>query len=324
VKNLGQGTVDSILAARSEHGAFKNYYEFAEHVDLAAVNRRAIESLIKAGALDNLGGTRSQFVAAIDRVMEHGQKVRRDRDSGQGGLFGDLFGAGSEEQIHDLPRVPDWSRMQKLQSEKEMLGFYVTGHPLDEFEDRTRDLRTHESDQLLELARNEEVKLCGILTNIQRKRSKDGKPWVSLTIEDHKGHVEGMIFNGRDNDQLTEDLAPYLVEDNACLITATVLPEEGAAPKLRVKDLLPLKNARVPLPSLISIRVKLTQNGHDPVNELRNLFERKPGEAQVRLRLEAPRDFAVLLDIADRVRPDREFRQAVEQICGAEALEVLQ
>jgi DNA polymerase-3 subunit alpha len=325
VKNLGQGAVDSILAARNENGAFKNFYQFAESVDLTAVNRRAIESLIKAGALDNLDGTRSQLFAAIDRAMDHGTKARRDKESGQGGLFGDLFGAAEEEAVaFDLPRVPDWARMQKLQGEKEILGFYVTGHPLDEFEDRICDLRTHETDQLMDLPRNTEVKLCGILTGIQRRRSREGKLWISLNVEDHKGVLEGMIFNGRDNDRLIEDLSPHLTEDNACLITAQVSPEEGAPPKLRVKDLLPLKNARLPLPSLISIRVRLVTNGHDPVQELRELFDRKKGEAQVRLRLEAPRDFAVLLDISDRVRPDREFRKAVEQICGAESLEILQ
>jgi DNA polymerase-3 subunit alpha len=133
-----------------------------------------------------------------------------------------------------------------------------------------------------------------------------------------------MIFNGRDNEQLIEQLSPHLTDDNACLITATVMPEEGAAPRLRIKDLLPLANARVPLPSLISIRVKLQPNGHDACAELHDLFARKPGNAQVRLRLESPRDFAVLLDVTERVKPDREFRKAIEEICGAEALEILQ
>ncbi len=323
IKNLGQGAVESILAARKEHGAFKNFFEFAEQVDLTAVNRRAIESLIKAGAMDNLQGTRSQLFAAIDRAMEHGQKVRRDKESGQGGLFGDMFG-GEDAPQEELPQVPEWKRMQALQGEKEMIGFFVTGHPLDDFEDRVADLRSHETDQLGDLPRNFEVKLCAILTNIQRRRSKEGKPFVTLGVEDHKGVLEGMIFNGRDNDQLIEQLSPHLVNDLACLITATVMPDEGAAPRLRIKDLLPLANARAPLPSLIAIRVKLQQNGHDPVTELHELFQRKPGAAQVRLRLESPRDFSLILDVTERVRPDREFRKAVEAICGAESLEVLQ
>jgi DNA polymerase III subunit alpha len=320
IKNLGQSAVDSIIAARSRLGRFKSFFQFTEEIDLTAVNRRAIESLIKAGALDSLDGTRSQLFAMIDRAMDHGAKVRRDKESGQGGLFGDMFGGGEEE----TPELPDWTPSQKLQGEKELLGFYVSGHPLDEFNDRIAELRTHETDGCGELARNVEVKLCAIVTSIQRRRSKEGKPWVACRVEDHKGVLEGMIFNGRDNDQLIEQLNPYLTEDNACLVTATIMPEEGAPPRLRIKDLLPLKNCRVPLPSLISIRVRLQANGHDPAEELQKLFAAKPGQAQVRLRLESPRDFALLLDVADRVRPDREFRAAVEKICGPESLEVLQ
>ena len=323
IKNLGQNAVESIIAARKEHGAFKNFFDFGEQVDTAMVNRRAIESLIKAGAMDGLEGTRSQLFAAIDRAMEHGQKARRDKESGQGGLFGDMFG-GDDVQHEDLPKVPDWKRMQALQGEKEMIGFYVTGHPLDDFEDRIADLRTHETDQLGDLPRNFEVKLCGILTGIQKKRSKEGKSYVILGVEDHKGVLEAMIFNGRDNEHLIDDLGPCLVDDNACLIVATVMPEEGAVPRLRIKELIPLVNTRVALASLIAIRVKLQENGHDPVAELHELFERKPGNAQVRLKLESPRDFSAILDVAQKVRPDREFRKTVEEICGADSFEVLQ
>ena len=232
IKGLGQGAVESILAARAKHGAFKNFFEFTEQVDISAVNKRAIEALIKAGAMDSMEGTRSQKFAAVERAIEHGQKSRRDRESGQGGLFGDMFG-GADEPQQDLPKVPDWKRMQALQGEKEMIGFYVTGHPLDDFEDRIADLRSHETDQLSELPRNYEVKLCAILTNIQRRRSKEGKAYVTLGVEDHKGVLEGMIFNGRDNEHLIDDLSPNLIDDNACLIVATVMPDEGAAPRLR-------------------------------------------------------------------------------------------
>ncbi|HEU0121992.1 MAG TPA: DNA polymerase III subunit alpha, partial [Bryobacteraceae bacterium] len=324
IKNLGQGAVDSILAARKEHGAFKSLFDFTENVDISAVNKRAIESLIKAGAMDSLEGTRSQLFAAVDRAMEHGQKVRRDKESGQGGLFGDMFGGGADEPQEDLPKVPDWKRMQALQGEKEMIGFYVSGHPLDDHEDKIADLRTHETDQLAELPRNFEVKLCAILTNIQRRRSKEGKAYVTLGVEDHKGTLEGMIFNGRDNEHLIDDLSPQLTDDNACLVVATVMPDEGAAPRLRVKELYALSNTRVPLASLIAIRVRLQVNGHDPVTELKELFDRKPGNAQVRLKLEARGDFAAILDVQQKVRPDREFRRKVEEICGSEAFEILQ
>jgi len=114
------------------------------------------------------------------------------------------------------------------------------------------------------------------------------------------------------------------------LVRGLVLPEENAAPKISVQDIVPLEVARVPLPSLISIRVWLRKNGDaangnggDRVAALNDLFRRKAGDTQVRLRLESPRDFTVILDVPTKVRPDREFRAEIEKLCGAEAIEVL-
>ena len=107
-----------------------------------------------------------------------------------------------------------------------------------------------------------------------------------------------------------------------CWCAALVLPEENAPPKISVQDIVPLDNARVDLPALISIRVWLGRNGAvDRAQALEELFKQKPGATQVRFRLESPRDFSVLLDVPAKVRPDKEFRAAVEAICGSDAIE---
>jgi DNA polymerase-3 subunit alpha len=138
-----------------------------------------------------------------------------------------------------------------------------------------------------------------------------------LNIEDRNGSVEAMVFAAS-----YERLAPQVVEDQAVMVRGLVLPEENAPPKISVQDIVPLENARVDMPAVISIRVWLGRNGGtDRAQALEELFRRKPGQTQVRLRLEAPRDFSVLLDVPARVKPDREFRRAVEEICGAECLE---
>jgi DNA polymerase-3 subunit alpha len=114
------------------------------------------------------------------------------------------------------------------------------------------------------------------------------------------------------------------MEDQAVLVRGLALPEENASTKISVQDIIPLDNARIDLPSVISIRVWLGRNGNgagDKAQALEELFRRKPGDTQVRLRLEAPRDFSVLLDVSTKVRPDREFKTALEAICGAECLE---
>jgi len=144
IKNVGGNAIESILAARRELEAkgnsFTTFWEFCEKVDLRLLNKRVIESLIKAGALDAMG-TRAQLTAAVDRAIERGQKAQKDSELGQHGLFG-LFNEapGKGHGSNDLPNVPDWEEKQRLDGEKEVLGFFVSGHPLDKYAEKLRNL----------------------------------------------------------------------------------------------------------------------------------------------------------------------------------------
>jgi DNA polymerase-3 subunit alpha len=319
IKNLGQSAVESILKARSEEGRFRSLYYFCETVDLGAVNRRSIESLIRAGAMDSIPGARSQKFAAVEKAIEHGQRVWRDRQSGQGGLFAAVMEA--EEGDPPLPELPEWPDKELLAAEKEMLGFYVTGHPLNEYRDKMSELATHNSSNLEGLKKGDEVALCAVLSSIVRKRNKEGKPWAAVQLEDLHGSVDGLVFTTS-----YEQLAAELVEEKAVLVRGMALPEDNGPPKISVKDIVPLDNARVDLPHLISIRVFVEQPGavsESRAAALTDLFHRKPGEAEVRLRLEKPHDFSVILDVNEKVRPDKEFRAEVERICGPESMEIL-
>ena len=318
VKNLGPAAVEAIHAAREQFGRFHSIYQFCELVDMASINRRMIESLIRAGAMDSFEGHRAQLMAVVEGAMEAGQRAQRARDSGQEGLFGDSFGAGEAQEERPLPAVPEFSLRDKLVGEKEMLGFYVTGHPLDQYKEKVRELASHTSGNLEGLEKGVEVALCGVITGVQRKRNREGKPWASMLLEDREGAVDALLFTTN-----FDRLAASLVEDQAVLVRGLVLPEENAPPKVSIQDIVPLEVARIPLPSLISIRVWIGKNGGDRAAQLHDLFHRKTGDTQVRLRLEAPRDFTVILDVPSKVRPDREFRAEIEKLCGSEAIEVL-
>src|SRR5438477_1741168 len=179
-----------------------------------------------------------------------------------------------------------------------MLVFYVTGHPLDQYDDKIRELATHHSGNLEGLEKGVEVALCGVITGVQRKRNREGKPWASMVLEDRNGAVEALLFTTN-----FERLSSMLAEDQAVLVRGLVLPEENAPPKISVQDIVPLEVARVPLPALISVRVWLSRNGvADKPGALQQLFRNKPGNTQVRLRLEMPRDFSVILDLPVKVR----------------------
>ena len=307
--------MEAIIRARGEQGQFSSIYQFCEHADMSAINRRVIESLIKAGAMDGLGGTRPQLLLALDGAIEAGARVWKDKASGQGGLFGEMLESHPEQT---LPNAGEWTLRETLSGEKELLGFYVTGHPLDAYEEKIAELATHDSTRLDGLDKGKEVALCGVLTGVQRRRTKEGKPWALMSIEDRAGSIEGLVFT-----TAYETLAPLLVEDQAVLIRGTALPEEGNPTKVSVKEVIPLDVARVSLPSLISIKVFVGRNGIDRVSELHGLFARKPGGTQVRLRLEQPRDFSVILDVPGKVRPDKEFKAEIERICGSGMIDIL-
>jgi DNA polymerase-3 subunit alpha len=318
IRNVGAGAADSIIAARESGQPFQSLHELCERVDLASVNRRILENLIKCGAMEGLGGNRAQLTALIDGAMESGQRVWRDKQSGQTGLFGEMPNEPAHAE-HPPPPLPDWTSQQKLSSEKEVIGIYVTGHPLDAYQSKVSELSTHYTETLEGLEKGVEVAICGILTGIQRKRNKEGKLWAALRLEDRTGSVEAMVFTTQYDRLLTA-----LVEDQAMLVRGLVLPEDNGPPKISIQDITPLEVARLDLPTLISIRVGVGANGTvDKAEALYQLFARKQGATEVRLRLEKPRDFSVILDVTPKVRPDKEFWAEVERICGPESLEIL-
>jgi len=318
VKNVGANAVQTIVESRQKDGPFNSLDDFCERVDLNAVNRRVIESLIKAGAMDKFPGTRAQKMAVIDEAMESGQRARKDRESGQTGLFGDLMGAdatAAPERV--FPNVPDWDHRESLRGERETIGYYVTGHPLDEYRWKINELTTYNSETLAGMQRGTEVSVCGVLTGIQKKRNKEQKPWAIAQLEDWTGSTEVLIFATK-----YETLQKEIAEDRPVLVFGKAMPEDDGSTKINVQEIIPLDQARVSLPSLISLRVRVGDD-KDRAGELKALFDRKPGETGVRLKLEKPHDFTLHLDIQARVLPDKEFKAEIEKICGPESLEVL-
>jgi DNA polymerase III subunit alpha len=317
VKNVGNNAVDAIVAARVEGGPFTSIYDFCDRINLGAVNRRVVESLIKAGALDSTGANRAQLSEAIDRAIDSGLRSSRDRAIGQPGLFGAVEQEMKTE--YPLAKLPDWTMEQKLAGEKELLGIYVSGHPLDRFKEKISDLATHFTDKLEGLEKGVSVIMCGLLTGIVRKTNREGKYWAAMKLDDGRGTADAMVFATR-----YEELLGAIQEEAAVFIRASILPEEGAPPKLSIQEMIKLEDARVDLPSVISIRIWLKdETSIEKANALSELFTRKRGSTEVRLRLEKVRDFQVVMDVAEKVRPDREFRAELEKICGPESMEIL-
>src|SRR5579871_2729267 len=170
VKNVGRNAIDSITAARKEIGKFSSIFEFCENVDLRLLNKRVLESLIKSGAMDSLG-RRAQLMTVLDRAMERAQKTQRDAESGQHGLFGVFQQDEAEAHNDKLPNVPDWDEHARLAAEKEILGFFISGHPLEKYKDKLQDLQALSVAEIAGMTKStgkdETIATAGIIANVR-------------------------------------------------------------------------------------------------------------------------------------------------------------
>ena len=318
IKNVGKGAVESVIDVRqSLDGGFESLFDFCKAVDWSKINKRMVESAIKAGAMDSLGGHRAQMLAGLDSMIESGQRARRDEELGQGSLFGGAA-AGDEGKLASLPDVEEWSATERLACEKEMLGFYVTGHPLDSFEEAVEEVGTHTTTSLDKVDNGRAVSICGMLHSVQRRRNKEGRPWASAVLEDRGGSVELLVFANQ-----FEAVEERLVQDQPVLVTGSVRAEDNSGRRVSVEQVTLLKNARAPQHE--HAFVSLTLGGDNEVgsvaSRLRELVDGYPGQTNLSLRLERPRQYLVVLDIDARVNPNRQFRKQLEGLCGRDALE---
>ena len=199
VKNVGGNAIESVVTARKKLGRpFRSLYEFCEEVDLRLLNKRVLESLIKSGAMDSFG-RRAQVMQALDKAIERAQKSQRDVESGQHGLFG-VFDDAPHEQVNDnLPNVPDWDEQVRLAAEKEVLGFFITGHPLEKYKEKLLELNALSTEDISALkkstAKDENITTAGLITGLRVAKSKrSGELWAQAALEDMNGKIELLVF----------------------------------------------------------------------------------------------------------------------------------
>jgi DNA polymerase-3 subunit alpha len=322
VKNVGHNAIESIVAGRKELGRYSSIYEFCEKVDLRLLNKRVLESLIKSGAMDGLG-RRAQLMAVLDRAIEGAQKIQRDAESGQHGLFG-IFQQEEVSSSHNkLPDTPDWDEHTRLANEKEILGFFISGHPLEKYRDKLEDLRALSTEEISALTKStgkdENITTAGIITNLHVLKSKRGDFYAQGALEDMVGSVEMLVFP-----EAYRKLQEKVKLEVPVLIRGGVRIEEGANPKLTVNDISPLEEAKVPLPNSLRIRVPLETANESTVDALHTLCARQKGAAKVLFDVERQGDFMVVMEAEGyNVMPDRNFIARVEELCGRGAVRVI-
>ncbi|MGZ4816301.1 MAG: DNA polymerase III subunit alpha [Terriglobales bacterium] len=326
VKNVGHNAIESIIAARKELNApFASIYQFCEKVDLRLLNKRVLESLIKSGAMDSLG-RRAQLMAVLDKAMERAQKAQRDAESGQHGLFGvfdDAPTTAKENGNEKLPEVPDWDEHQRLSAEKEILGFFITGHPLEKYRNKLMDFRALNTEDIAAMkqstSKDESITTAGVLTGVRVAKSKKGDLYAQGAMEDMNGKVDFVCFA-----DAYRKLAEKLKLEVPVLVKAGVRVEEGSNPKLMINDIQTLDEAQPRLPRSLKLRLAVDRMSERTVDELHTILKEHKGGARLLFELERQGDFMVVMDGEGyNVLPDYAFISRVEQLCGKGTVKVV-
>ena len=278
VKNVGYGAIDSIIQARKEAGPFRSLRDFCGRIDLRTCNKKVMESLIKSGALDSLGFYRSQILAILDETVSRAQQEQKEKQNGQMSVF-DMFSSSTEDEekefIKDnLPDIEEVPPKQKLAMEKEVLGLYISGHPLEQYQEITSHMgNLFPISELSELKENKEVKVCGMITSVKIITTKKGKPMCFLTIEDLTSSLEVVVFT-----DIFEKKRQYLVEDNVILIKGVINSRDEEECKIVCRNIIPFSEE----PKKLYLKITKGE-GVNKLFELKNILAQEEGNIPVYL-----------------------------------------
>lgn len=308
IKNVGVSAVRSIVASRKKGGPFKSLLDFCERVDLSSVNSKVLESLVRAGAMDCLGKTRASLLAQLPEAQERALGLQRDRAAGQISLFQvvDCSSAPELPEI-DLDEMPEH---ELLKSEKQLLGIYLSGHPLSE---HATELALFSSATTAEIAEREEpghLRICGVITQIARKNTRNGDRMAILTIEDMEGQLEVVVFP----DLFRENVA--LFQEESILVVQGNGERRGDQVSIRATDVWSLEQAREKLIRAVHVHLRAPGLEQDHLLGLRERVQRYRGNARLVLHVELSNDDEVIINAGDQftVRPGPLFEQAIGEV----------
>ncbi len=296
IKGVGLNAIEAIVAAREKEGLFHSMFDLTRELDLRAVNKKTLESLVRAGALDELEGHRAQFVDAIDLAVQYAQKVQADRAAGQNSLFSN--GAAGTIMAPSMPSADPWPRSRILKEERDLMGFYMSGHPLEAYSAEARAFATAKLGRIGEedfepahpetngkgngYPRGPTHRICGIITDVQRRTTKTGKPIAFATIEDFTGQAEIVCFSN-----LYDKVQNYLRVDDVVMVNGEI-ELRGGSVKIIGRDVLPMWKVREQLVKAIVLRIDAELIDEEIVSKLRLLCEDNRGPCKLYFDLDLP------------------------------------
>jgi DNA polymerase-3 subunit alpha len=284
IKGCGESAAMAIADARQREGPFKDIFDFCERIDLAACNRATVETLIKAGAMDCLGAHRRQLIEVIERAIQAGQSAAADRRSGQQNLFAALDDDAEETKQIDLPAVGEFDEREKLVLEKEVLGFFLSSHPLDEYRQLLSEYCSHTTRTIFDLQDRTEVIVGGMIGNIRLLHTRNNRPgsltkYADFELEDIDGSIRCIAWP----DRYAE--SAELIQPDSILLLRAVVDRRGStdSANLVVNELIPLDKLDSLLVTGVIIRVDEQKHGAEMVSKVREITRGYPGSASLEL-----------------------------------------
>ncbi|HEX4056422.1 MAG TPA: DNA polymerase III subunit alpha [Tepidisphaeraceae bacterium] len=316
VRGVGEKAVEAVIEERKKKGSFVSLYDFCERVDQRQVTRSTIEALIKCGAFSSLKAKRAQLLAILDRSVEMGQQSQQDKRAGQLSMFGSAGGGGQSKAADVLPNLEEFPSAELLKFEKELLGFYITNHPLTEHQSALANYATATTREVKNLPEGMEVTVGGLINKIKRAVTKSGRsagqPMAIVTLEDLDGQIEVTIF--------AESLAeiarkhPQAVAAEQIVFIRGKVDKRRETPGVIVNELIPISDSMSRLTRWVKVEIDRVDGAADLLRQLKPVLSKHKGNCQTFLSVPADgsKRALITLDTAWSVRPTPAMKEELE------------
>jgi DNA polymerase-3 subunit alpha len=313
VKNVGETAIEAVLRSREKLGGVTSLHELLRETDPKHANKRVYEALIKSGSMDSVFAVRARLMAALDSALEAAQKARQDAESGQASLFGGSD-ASAAPPAQALPETEPWTDHETLAFEKESLGFYLSGHPLNDFQSEVAEFGTHTSMDLRQTRGGESLTVAGMITAIRKRKTRKGEWMAVVTLEDLQGVCEIIVFP-----ELAGRSREVLEEDAAVLVTGRA-DSQGSDDRGRVlaEEIIPLREVRTRRARAVAITLESVGLDEERLRHLRSTLESHAGSVPVIFVLTDPEQFRAEMKPVPplKVDPGPDLTSAVEEVLG--------
>ncbi len=309
VKGVGSAAIESIIEARKSKGDFESLGDLCNKIELRKVNRKVIENLVRAGAFDSLGYKRAQIMQMLDQALEEAARTQKNRIIGQASFF------DNEPIVEIRPNIEEWDDKTLLRQEKEALGFYITGHPLEKYAGEIKRFTSTSASGLAELSDKDNLSIGGIVTAVKVIITKKGDKMAAFTLEDLTGSVEVIVFPGYYGGEVAN-----LIHSDAPILVNGHVDKSETGYKVITKSLTPLDEVKA---SKVECRINASVFSEEDFKRLKVIFERYDGGCPLHLRLIVPGAWEALISARMEVRPSMDMVKEIEEILGKETVHLL-